>query len=182
MQVLPVLLLLVIMTWDCHQQHSLGMIFVTFIHLCLLVSSATNYDDVWLSPMQCIHVFSCSFTIRVYPLSHFQLFLILVGSVKIIRNPLFIFYLDKLHPFDWRNHQCCSSYGSLLPFLSIPRVIVREPYIHEDTGRPFSYPAWEYSVLLLHFSADGALADGCLAFFPRLKGRTICIYSFFLTI
>jgi hypothetical protein len=141
--------------------------------------------------MQCIHVilrFSCLLTPRVllYPLSHFQLFLIipLVVSVKFVCNPFF-FNLDKLHPVRLEKPPMSFELriSSSLYFNSSCDC-TRAVYSRRHRTPIFLSCLGVFSTFtgVLHFSADGALVDGCLAVFPRLTGRTICIYSFFLTI
>jgi hypothetical protein len=136
--------------------------------------------------MQCIHVilrFSCLLTLRVllYPLSHFQLVLMLFLSNLFVTHFLFRKSLSRL---IGETTNVVRVTDLFFPFLSIPRVIVRGPYIHEDVGSPFFLPCLGVFSRptftgVLYFSADGALVDGCLAVFPRLKGRTN-MYLFFL--
>jgi hypothetical protein len=145
--------------------------------------------------MQFIHVFSCSFTIRVYPLSHFQLFLILPFSL--CYHLWFLSNLFVTHFFFLFRQIASRLIGEttnvvrvtdlFFPFLSIPRVIVRGPYIHEDVGSPFSYPAWEYSVglLLLEYFTFLQMEHLWMVAWPSFPGLKVgqkCIYSSFLTI
>jgi hypothetical protein len=71
------------------------MIFIYFINLW----PARYLNDLWLqcSVLNWNLKFFCLLTIRIYPLFHFNFF-ITCCSVKIFRNPFFIFYLDKHHP------------------------------------------------------------------------------------
>ncbi len=79
-----------------------------------------------------------------------------------IRNPLCIFYLNKQHP-SWLEKltACRSSYGSLLPISFNPL----SPRVH---------PCCVCTSLLVSstFHRDGWSTCGCLAVFPRFKGRT----------
>jgi hypothetical protein len=75
-----------------------------------------------LHKWQCIHgnlKLSCFLTIRVHPVSHFQLFLTCFFQY-FFRNPIFIFPLDTQHHNYWRNYDVLP-----LPYISSVRM-----YIH----------------------------------------------------
>ncbi len=108
----------------------------------------------------------------VYTLSHFQLeFKILAVSVNIYHNPFSFFFLDKsISILFWIGE---TSVVWVLPLslqLLCPRVQPCEVWLY-SRGHPFS---------LLVDSAlqqmDQALVNGCLAVFPRLKGRQKCLF------
>jgi hypothetical protein len=130
--------------------------------------------------MQCVYgnlQFSHLLKIKVYPLSHFQLFLTCCFC-QYFCNPFF-FYLEKQHPVHWRNFQCRPSKDLFnSPSFKCPRVHPCEfGCIHEDPLSPIPPGGF-------NFSADGWNTWGCLAVFPRLKGRTqfisILLFDYYL--
>jgi hypothetical protein len=126
--------------------------------------------------------FYCLLTIRIHPLSHFQLLNLLFLSILFVTHCLIFIYIDSIHPV-WlgKNCQCRSSCGSLLPFSINPLCLRVHPCecgcIHEVTLLP--YPAWWIQL----FSGWTEHLWIAWLYFPGLKVGPIDLYSSsFLTV
>jgi hypothetical protein len=99
----------------------------------------------------------------------FSTFLCLLFLSILFRNPFFIFiHLDKQHPSWLEKLPMSAELTELLTFLFLncPRVRPCEcGCIHEDLQFPI--PTWWIRLIFCEWSTCG-----CLAVFPRLKGRS----------
>ncbi len=115
---------------------------------CMTCMSAVNIGNL---------SFSCLLIIWVYSLSQILNISSLVDPVNILRNSFLIFYLDKQHP-SLIGETTDRVTELFFPFLDCG-------CSHEDTLIPISSSGFNWS-------SDGwSTYSGCLAVFPRLKGR-----------
>ncbi len=117
------------------------MIFVTFIPVARHFNAVLPVQMVKCSVLHGNLQFSHLLIIRVYPVSHFKLFLTFCCCKPFSNFVTHFFFFIQINniPFHWRNYRGCrSSYGSLLPlFFKCPRVCPCEcGCIHEDTLFP----------------------------------------------
>jgi hypothetical protein len=134
------------------------MIFITFISTCDLLYIWMIHDLHTCSELHVNLEFSCLLTIRIHPLSHFQLLNLLFLSILFVTHCLIFIYIDSIHPV-WlgKKCQCRSSCGSLLPFSINLFVFV---YTHASVGVFTRSPFYPIPPGGFNFSADGRSTCG----------------------
>jgi hypothetical protein len=147
------------------------------------VTPASYLNEACTSVLHENLTLSCLWTIRVYPMFHFQLFFtcctLLLLSKLFVTKFLNFFDLDRHHPVWLQKLPMSATYISSIP-LSWNVLVYAHASVGVFTRTPFS----PISRWIQHFSANGwsISGDGSTGrVLPRLKGRTqyVHLYSSF---